>query len=129
MIFAGGAIAVLIMIVIAVAQRNAEANPITSNAPDRVRIAASVLFQLILAGGAQPADALEMLRKLGLISPVTTGIDIANWAERYAQLASAEQRAWLLETAVKLVAASGRPVPLRQYASLLDLSFSLGFQT
>jgi DnaJ-domain-containing protein 1 len=35
----------------------------------------------------------------------------------------------LLETAVKLVAAPGRPVPLRQYADLLDISFSLGFQT
>jgi len=42
---------------------------------------------------------------------------------------SAEQRAWLLETAVQLVAAPDRPVPLRQYAALLDLSFSLGFQT
>src|SRR5207249_7320227 len=53
----------------------------------------------------------------------------ASWSERYAQLANQEQRAWLLETAVQLVAAPARPVPLRQYAALLDLSFSLGFQT
>ena len=30
---------------------------------------------------------------------------------------------------MQLVAVTGRPVPLRQYAALLDLSFSLGFQT
>ncbi len=129
MIVAGGAIAVLIMIVIAVAQRNAEVNTTTSTTLDRNRIGASVLFHLMLAGGTQPAEALQMLRRLGFIAPVSAGIDLASWTERYAKLASADQRAWLLETAVQLVAAPGRPVPLRQYAALLDLSFSLGFQT
>jgi len=129
MIVAGGAIAVLIMIVIAVAQRNAEVNTTTSTTLDRNRIGASVLFHLMLAGGTQPAEALQMLRRLGFIAPVSAGIDLPSWTERYAKLASADQRAWLLETAVQLVAAPGRPVPLRQYAALLDLSFSLGFQT
>jgi hypothetical protein len=69
------------------------------------------------------------VRRAGLISPVTPGIDVGNWAEHYAKLASPEQRTWLLETAVQLVAAPTHPVPLRQYATLLDLSFSLGFQT
>jgi DnaJ-like protein len=129
MILAGGAIAVLVMIVIAVAQRNTETNLPGSGMPDRGQIAASVLFHMLLAGGAQTADALQTLRRIGLISPVTSGIDVASWTARYAQLSSPEQRAWLLETAVKLVAVTDRPVPLRQYATLLDLNFSLGFQT
>jgi hypothetical protein len=129
MIVAGGAIAVVIMIVIAIAQRNADAGMPINNPPDRTRLGASILFHLLLAGGAQPADALQQLRGIGYIAPVTNGIDVASWSERYARLASPEQRAWLLETAVQLVSSTGRPVPLRQYAVLLDLSFSLGFQT
>jgi len=129
MIAAGGAIAVLVMIVIAVAQRNADAGMPVNSAPDRTRLAASILFHLLVAGGAQEADALQQLRRVGLIAPVTGGIDVFSWTGRYAQLATQEQRAWLLETAVQLVAAAGRPVPLRQYAVLLDLNFSLGFQT
>jgi len=129
MIVAGGAIAVTIMIIIAIAQRNAEAQPAPTAAPDRNRVAASILFQLLLTGGSQPDEALRELRRVGMISPVTGGIDLASWSERYAQLTTAEQRASLLETAVQLVAAPGHPVPLRQYASLLDISFSLGFQT
>lgn len=129
MIVAGGAIAVLIMIAIAVAQQHGETAPGVSSAPDRSRIAASILFDLLLAGGMQPNEALRELRRIGLILPVTSGIDIASWTERYAHLATSGQRAWLLETAVQLVAAPARPVPLRQYAALLDLSFSLGFQT
>ncbi len=129
MVVAGGAIALLIMIAIAIAQQHEETTPGTSSAPDRSRIAASILFNLLLAGGAQPNEALRELRRIGLISPVTSGVDIASWSTRYAQLATSEQRAWLLETAVQLVAAPARPLPLRQYATLLDLSFSLGFQT
>ena len=129
MIAAGGAIAVFIMIVIAVAQQNADPGSPAGNAPDRTRLGASILFQLLLAGGARPDEALQQLRKIGFIAPVTSGIDIASWSERYAHLASPEQRSWLLETAVKLIAKAGRAVPLRQYAALLDLSFSLGFQT
>ena len=129
MIAAGGAIAVFIMIVIAIAQRNADASVPAGNTPDRTRLGASILFQLLLAGGTQPDEALQKLRRIGFIAPVTPGIDIASWSERYAHLASPEQRSWLLETAVQLVASAGRPVPLRQYAALLDLSFSLGFQT
>lgn len=129
MIAAGGTIAVSVMIVIAVAQRAPGTNMPAGNAPDRTRLGASILFQLLLAGGEQPDEALKQLRRIGLIAPATPGIDVATWSERYAQLSSPEQRSWLLETAVQLVAASGRPVPLRQYASLLDISFSLGFQT
>jgi len=129
MIVAGGAIAVLIMIVIAVAQRNADPSMPVNNVPDRTRLGASILFHLLLQGGTAQAEALRKLRSVGLIAPVTAGIDLASWSERYAHVASPEQRAWLLETAVQLVSAAYQPVPLRQYAALLDLSFSLGFQT
>jgi DnaJ-domain-containing protein 1 len=43
-------------------------------------------------------------------------------------VATDQQRRELLEVAVQLVAARS-PVPVRQYAALLDLSFGLGFQT
>ena len=129
MIVAGGAIAVLIMIAIAVAQRNADPSMPVNNVPDRTRLGASILFHLLLQGGTAQAEALQKLRSVGLIAPVTAGIDLASWSERYAHVASPEQRAWLLETAVQLVSAAYQPVPLRQYAALLDLSFSLGFQT
>jgi DnaJ domain len=129
MIAAGCAIALSVMIAIAAIERSSGAIPIASAAPDRNRLAASILFQLLLAGGWRETDALRDLRGVGIVSPLTAGIDIASWTEHYARLANVEQRHWLLETAVKLVAAPGRPVPLRQYADLLDISFSLGFQT
>ncbi len=113
MIAAGCAIALSVMIVVAAIERSSGTIP----------------FQLLLAGGSRHEEALRDLRRVGIVSPVTAGIDIASWTERYARLANADQRHWLLETAVKLVAAPGRPVPLRQYAELLDISFSLGFQT
>ncbi len=129
MIVVGGAIAIGVMMVIAIAQQNGEINPRGASAPDRSRIAASILFHLLLAGGARPDEALRDLRRAGLVTPVTSGIDLASWGDHFALLATPEQRAWLLEKAVQLVAAPARPVPLRQYAALLDLSFSLGFQT
>ncbi|MDQ6800563.1 MAG: J domain-containing protein [Acidobacteriota bacterium] len=129
MIATGGAIALVVMLAIAAIERSGGPIPVATSAPDRNRIAASILFQLLLAGGWRDNDALHDLRGVGIISPVTAGIDIASWTEHYARLANNDQRHWLLETAVKLVAARGRPVPLRQYAELLDISFSLGFQT
>jgi len=129
MIAAGGAIAVSVMIVIAAAEKSAEVNPGASNSVDRNRLGASILFQLMLAGGASSDTAMQTLRRVGYISPVTAGIDIHSWSTRYAHVSSAEQRAALLEKAVQIVSATGRPVPLRQYAALLDLSFGLGFQT
>lgn len=129
MIAVGGVIAIGVMIVIGIAQHNAEANPIAATTPDRNRIAASILFHLLAAGGTQPDEALQKLRQAGIASPVTAGIDLISWGERFARLATPEQKHSLLETAVQLVATPSHPVPLRQYAVLLDLSFSLGFQT
>jgi len=103
---------------------------VENSLPERDRIAASLLFQLTICGGVPPGDAMRMVRRIGGIpAPVTAGIDVGNWAERFAQISTPEQRARLLETAVQIIAEPGTPVPLRQYSALLDLSFALGFQT
>lgn len=132
MLAAGGAIAVFVLVAMTLNQRDqGGGNPNRAHGiPDRERVAASILFQLLLFGGTPPDQALrEVRRGTGLIAPVTDGIDIANWAETFAGITTLAQRAWLLETAVQLLAAAGRPIPLQQYSGLLDLSFALGFQT
>lgn len=129
MIAAGIAIAGFVMTAAAIARReNAFDTPDT--APDRNRLAASLLFQIITSGGTSDDEALRQIRRVaGIAAPVTGGIDVSSWAQRFAQLANEEQRRWLLEMAVQLIATRTDPVPLRQYTSLLDLSFALGFHT
>lgn len=130
MIAAGVAVASVVIAAVAFSQREASFDGPRVGANDVERIAASLLHQLLLFGGMPPVDALrEIRRRAGLLAPVTSGIDIGNWGERFAQITSPQQRQWLLETAVQLIAARGTPVPLRQYTGLLDLSFALGFQT
>ena len=129
MLAIGGLIALAIGTSIAAARREAGSNERPTTPPDRNHIAGSLLFNLLLAGGTAPDQALRAIRTLGVITPVTASIDIGNWAERFAQIASPEQRTWLLDAAVQLVADRSTPVPLRQYTALLDLNFALGFQT
>src|SRR6266436_2183865 len=132
MLAVGIGLAASVAITFAAAQREADQRGAAqaNAAPDRNRVAASILFNLLLSGGiAAEAARREIRRSAGLAGPVTSGIDIANWGERFAKIASPEQRTWLLDTAVRLVADRTTPVPLRQYAALLDLSFGLGFQT
>lgn len=133
MIFAGGGIAIATMIAIGAATRAREGRTggrERAPAPDRSAIAASILFNLLLLGGVAPDEAIrEIRRRAGLLAPVTSAIDIASWAERFAQSTSPQQREWLLHTAVQLIAEHRNVIPLRQYAGLLDLSFALGFQT
>lgn len=130
MLLAGGGVATAIFVSYAAARREAEMHGPQTSAPDRAHIASSLLFNLLLAGGTPPDVAMrEIRRTAGIAAPVTGGIDITSWAERFAKLASAEQRSWLLDMAVQLVANRTTPVPLRQYSTLLDLSFGLGFQT
>ena len=127
MLVAGGALAVLVMIAAAVAGRGDEAHRLPS-IPERDALAASLLFNVVRAGGISQAEALREVREVGgLAAPVSAGIDIAGWAERYATLVPAAQRGQLLETAVRLAAAPARPLPLMQYVALLDLCFGLGF--
>lgn len=133
MLAGGAGVAGFVLVAIAIAKRESKPNGLPRAATasmERDRIAASILFQLLLLGGTSPDEAFrEVRRRAGLASPVTAGIDISNWGESFAALAAPEQRSWLLETAVQLIAARGRPVPLRQYSGLLDLNFALGFQT
>ena len=126
MVLAGGAIAVFVMIAIAIARRENEEKP-RMPSQERDQIAASLLFHVVAASGVSSDDAIRAVRRgAGIAAPVTRGIDVASWADRYAQLATPQQRMGLLETAVQLVRS---PVPVRQYATLLDLSFGLGFHT
>jgi DnaJ-domain-containing protein 1 len=131
MIFAGGAIAAFVMIAVAIGRGGAQgAAPEQPRIPDRDRVAASILFRILTAGGIAPDEALrEIRRRAGIIAPPASGIDIASWGERFALHASPQQRLQLLDVAVQLVAVTGHPIPLVQYVDLLDLSFALGFQT
>jgi DnaJ-domain-containing protein 1 len=133
MIVVGCGVAVGVMVAIGVATKryeNGGQEAEVHGRADRDRIGGSILFQVLLAGGMQPDAALrEIRRKAGIASPVTAGVDVSNWGEAYAQVASRAERETLLEQAVQLIAGRGTPVPLRQYAALLDLSFGLGFQT
>jgi DnaJ-domain-containing protein 1 len=131
MIFAGGAIAAFVMIAVAIGRGGTRAAATEQpQIPDRDRVAASILFRILTAGGMAPDEALrEIRRRAGIIAPPASGIDIASWAERFALHASPQQRLQLLDLAVQVVAVSGRPIPLVQYVDLLDLSFALGFQT
>lgn len=132
MLAAGVGLAASIIITFAAAQREADISGAAraNVTPDRNHIAASLLFNLLVAGGT-PADvAMRNIRRdAGIAAPVTSSIDIVSWSERFAKLATLEQRTWLLDTAVRLIADRTTPVPLRQYSALLDLSFALGFQT
>lgn len=131
MIAAGGVIAVFVMIAAGIARAESRRVPAAvAAAPDRNGLAASLLFQVLTAGGMPADDALREIRRgAGLAAAVTRDIDVPSWAERFAQVSSSSQRHDLLETAVRLAVRQRKLVPLIQYAALLDLSFSLGFQT
>jgi DnaJ-domain-containing protein 1 len=128
MLGAGGALAVFVLAAMAIARRENE--PAQALPRQRDSVAASLLYQILISGGLASDEALRQVRRgAGLAAPVTRGIDVANWADTYARAASPQQRMALLESAVRLVAVSKTPIPLRQYAALLDLSFGLGFHT
>lgn len=132
MVAVGVGLAAAVTVSFAAVQREAEMSgrARAKAAPDRNHVAASLLFNILVAGGTPPGVAISEIRRgAGLAAPVTSAIDIVTWSERFVRLASPEQRRWLLDTAVRLVADRTTPVPLRQYSALLDLSFSLGFQT
>ncbi len=125
----GGALAAFVIAAMAIATKERERDEFIMPAPQRDSIAASLLYHVVAAGGGGEEDALRQVRRgSGIAAPVTRGIDVTNWAESYARMSTPSQRRELLEVAVQLVAARS-PVPVRQYAALLDLSFGLGFQT
>lgn len=130
MLIAGTGLAVFVLTAVALDRREREGHGQELAPPQRDSVAASLLFSVIEAGGVASDEALRRVRRgAGIAAPVTRGIDVSNWAESYAQKATPQQRSALLETAVQLVATGSEPVPLRQYAALLDLSFGLGFHT
>jgi len=127
MLAAGGAIALFVLAASAIARRENGQRP---EPPRRDSVAASLLFHVLAAGGTGDEEALRQVRRgAGLAAPVTRGIDVCSWAETYASAATPQQRSALLETAAQLVTSRSGPIPLRQYAALLDLSFGLGFHT
>ena len=127
MLVGGGALAIFVMIASAIARKEKEGS--AQSTPQRETVVASLLYHVVEAGGLSPEEALRAVRRgSGIAAPVTRGIDVANWAESFASHHNEQQRRDLLETAVRLVA-SRSPIPLRQYAALLDLSFGLGFHT
>jgi hypothetical protein len=106
-----------------------ERSPTAPAGPGRDLIAASIIHHLLLLGGDSPDSAKRRLRSIGRMSPVTAGIDVTSWGERYRQLASREACALLLEQAVATVIDQHRTIPLAQYSAILELNFALGFQT
>lgn len=127
MIAGGVIIATGVLMTIAMAQQFSKA---AQPPATRDSMAASILFNLLLAGGDRPDEALRDIRRVaGLGAPVASSVDVASWAETFSRAATIPQREWLLETAVQLVASRRRTVPLAQYSALLDLSFALGFHT
>jgi hypothetical protein len=128
MLGAGGALAAFVLGAMAIAKRENE--PRGAPPPQRDSVAASILFQILTVGGTPSDEALRQVRRgAGLAAPITRGVDVTNWAETYARASTPPQRNALLESAVQLIAARNAPIPLRQYAALLDLSFGLGFHT
>lgn len=129
MLVAGAAVAAGILLAASPGTGHVDALPV-SPASERETLAVSLLLHVVLAGGTPESEAVRQVRGMtGLAAAPARGIDLANWGERYAQLASRGQRERLLELAARLVSESRRTVPLFQYVALLDLSFSLGFQT
>ena len=128
MLVIGGAIALAIMTVQSVAARAGDA-PSRAGLPDRDQLAASLLFQVLIAGSMCNDEAIRAIRRTGLDARITGGIDITSWGSRFAHATRPDDRWKLLETAVTLLATGAQPLPLHQYNALLDLSFALGFQT
>lgn len=129
MILIGGVFAGFVVAAVAIDRKERGVDQ-SQAAADRGSVAASILHQVLTAGGVKEDEILRLLRReAGIGGRITPSIEIASWGDSYARRATPEQRRALLDTAVRLSAAPGRPIPLRQYCALLDLSFALGFQT
>ena len=130
MLGGGAALALFVMVAMALGRRSDPQPEGAVAGSIRESVEASLLFHVLTAGGTLPEETIRTIRTdMGSPVTVTRGIDAASWAENYAGNTTEAQRTELLERAVRLVAAAGKPVPLRQYAALLDLSFGLGFRT
>src|SRR5258708_40163717 len=100
MIGAGIGAALFVIVAVTIARGEAEhaAGSGRPSAPhDLDRQAATILYQLLLFGGASPDEALrEIRRRAGLLGRVTDGIDVGSWGESFARSTTPQQPARLL---------------------------------
>ncbi|MGA7616996.1 MAG: J domain-containing protein [Thermoanaerobaculia bacterium] len=97
---------------------------------EQSRLAGSILFQIVRAGGADSAESAKLIREGTLHDPDGgERADVRLWAELYREMVSVEARSGLLDDAVRLAVVQNSTIPVEQYDKLLDLSFGLGFQT
>lgn len=130
MLGGGAALALFVMATMAVGRRRNPEPEAAVAGSIRDSVEASLLFHVMTAGGISQEESIRAIRiEMEKAVPVTRGIDLASWAENFARKTTESDRTSLLDRAVRIVASAGKPVPLRQYAALLDLSFGLGFQT
>lgn len=130
MLVAGISLAVVILVAHALLRSRDEMESPRTSAPDRDQMIASILFQIIRAGGAAPAEAHKLTaRQLRFTAPIVEPIDISSWAQRFARVSDGQERMDLLDLCVRSAMLLSRTFPLAQYSALLDLSFGLGFQT
>src|SRR4051794_41355945 len=113
MIVVGCGVAVGVMVAIGVATKHHENGGQAAEMhgrSDRERIAGSILFQILLAGGTQPDAALrDIRRKAGIGSPVTAGGGVGEWGGGVGPGASRAGRGRPLATAGQLNAPRGKP--------------------
>lgn len=121
-----------IAIVVAVWIAREEARSLGEKDPARNvdGLAAGILREIALAGGATPEAAFEIARaRTGWASMPAEHVDIASWGEAFSEAQGPDARRDLLEAAVIVAMATGRRIPAGQYAALMALSFALGFHT
>lgn len=93
-------------------------------------LAAGILREIAIAGGATPQAAAEIARvRTGWSSLPQDRIDVSTWAEAFAEVKDRTEREALLDAAVVVAMSTGRRIPASQYSALMALSFSLGFHT
>jgi hypothetical protein len=122
----------LIAIAIAVWIARAEARSLGEADPARNvdGLAAGILREIAMSGGAAPETAFEIARaRTGWTSLPDEHVDITSWGEAFAEAQGPEERGRLLEAAVVVAMSTGRRIPATQYAALMALSFALGFHT
>jgi len=129
MVGAGVAIATLFLVVVAFIQRRERAGNVRENV-DRESLAASIVNQIVVDGGASGDEAREALRQVRRTAgAVTEGIDLQTWGEAFARISSTPDRESLLEDCVAAAIIRGQTLPPTQYSALMNLAFSLGFHT
>ena len=93
-------------------------------------LAAGILREVAIAGGATPQAADEIARaRTGWRTLPEERIDIATWGEAFAEARDPDARTALLDAAVVVAMSTGTRIPAPQYSALMALSFALGFHT